>query len=264
MAKENIQIRDFELLYDIIKSLTKVADGLKMSLDCNGLVVYTKNDYSKCNLTSNAAYSTNPIEFCIGELSMFLKILTTVKDMYKDDYSSVSMSYDKPFLKIESGKFRTKITTCDEQRVQKFIASKIKTELTPMLEFTTSSALIKTINSHSFIFQNASEARLYITTESGMQNNTIFATIGDEGNDLANSVTLELGLVNSGTLVRQDGTQAKIILDFNRLNVLNMVPSDEIKVMVAKERPVLVSDVTKNGKNESFFNIRICSFMMVK
>jgi hypothetical protein len=43
-----------------------------------------------------------------------------------------------------------------------------------------------------------------------------------------------------------------------------MVPSDEIKVMVPNERPVLVSNVTRNGKNGAFFNMSICSFMMVR
>ena len=264
MSRENIQIRDFELFYEIVRSLTKMAEGVKFMFDQNGLVVYAKNDYSKCNLTSNVASSQNPVEFCISELATFLKILTTVKEMYKDDYDSVRISFEQPFIKIESGKFKTKIAACDEQRIVKFVAKKISTELSPMLEFTTSSNLIKAINSHSFIFQSSSDARVYVTTESDMQNNTIFATIGNESNPLANSLTLELGLINSGTLTKPDGTILKVILDFNRLNILNMVPSDEIKVMVAKERPVLVSKITKNGKNDTFFSIEICSFMLVR
>lgn len=264
MAKEQIQIRDFELFYDIVKSLTKMAEGIKFIIDENGLVVYAKNDYSKCNLSSNCVYSNTNVEFCIADLSTMVKIFTTVKDMYRDTYDSVKIFYEKPFLKIESGKFKTKVAACDEQRVSKFISTKIKTELTPKIEFTTSSNMIKTINSHSFIFQDSASARIYITTESDMQNNTIFATIGNENNELANSATLELGLINSGSLLKDDGSAMKVIIDFNRLNILNMVPSDEIKVMIANERPVLVSKITKEGKNGSYFTVDICSFMMVR
>lgn len=264
MSRENIEVKDFELFYEIVKSLSRMAEGVKFIVDENGFVVYAKNDFSKCNLTSNAISCKEPLEFCIAELGMLLKILTTVKEMYKDNYGSVKFIYEKPFFKIESGKFKTKIATCDEQRVVKFVATKIKTQLTPRLEFTTNSNFIKAINSHSFIFQDSASARIYLTTETDMQNNTIFATIGNENNDLANSATLELGLINSGTLVKEDGTPLKIILNFDRLNILNMVPSDEIKVMVANERPVLVSQITKNGKNNSFFTIDICSFMMVR
>lgn len=241
-----------------------MAEGVKFMLDENGLVVYAKNDYSKCNLMSNAVSSKNPVEFCISELGTLVRVLTTVKDMYKDNYESVRLLYDNGALKIESGKFKSKIATCLEDRIAKYVSTKLKTQLTPKLEFTTSSNLIKTINSHSFIFQDAATARIYVTTEADMQNNTIFATIGNEGNELANSATLELGLINRGTLDNGDGTQQKIILDFNRLNILNMVPSDEIKVMVPNERPVLVSNVTRNGKNGAFFNMSICSFMMVR
>ena len=264
MAKESIEIRDFELFYEIVKSLTKMAEGVKLMIDENGLVVYAKNDYSKCNISSNSVWSRNPVEFCISELGSFLKILTTVKEMYADDYGSVSLSYDRPFFRIESGKFKTKVSTCDEQRISKFVSTKIKTELTPKLEFTTSSNFIKTINSHSFIFSEAASARIYLTVEKGMQNNTIFATIGNEGNELANSATLELGLINSGNLTNEDGTERKIILDFNRLNILNMIPSDEIKVMVAAERPVLVSKIERSGKDGAYFTAYICSFMMVR
>ena len=264
MSKENIHIRDFELLYDIVKAISRMADGVKFTIDENGLVIYAKNDYSKCNLTSNAVYSANKVEFCIGELAMFLRVLTTVKDTYKNDFSSVTMSYEQPFVRIESGKFKTKIAAVDEQRVSKFVATKIKSELMPRLEFTTSSNLIKTINSHSFIFQNPSDARIYVTTEKDMQNNTVFATIGNERNELSNSITLELGLINSGSILNDDGSQQKIILDFNRLNVLNIFQSDEIKVSIDKNLPILVSDTTKNGKNDSFFAAKVCSFMLVR
>ena len=50
----------------------------------NGLVVYAKNDYSKCNLSSNCVYSNTSVEFCIADLSTMVKIFTTVKDMYRD------------------------------------------------------------------------------------------------------------------------------------------------------------------------------------
>lgn len=259
MSKDNIKINDFSLFYEIVKSLSKMADGAKFVINDCGLTVYEKNDYSKCELTSNSVVTEEEISFCVGDLNMFLKILTTVKELYNGDYSDVKLSYDYPFIKISSKKFKTKISTVDENRIINFIGNKVHTELTSQLDFTTSSNMIKAINSHSFIFNDTTTARIYLTTEADMENNVISATMGNEGNDLANSVTLELGLINSGSL-----NNRKIILDFNRLNILNMIPSDEIKVTLAAERPVLISKVTRSGKNDTFFNINIYSFMMVK
>ena len=260
MSKEIVKISDFLTVCDIVKSLTRMSDGVKFSINDCGLTVYAKNDFSKCELTSNALVSDTPVDFCIGDLAMFMKILTTVKDLYgSEGYAGVKLSYDRPFVRIESKKFKTKLATVEEERIQNFIGTKVKHELSPQLELTTSSDKIRSINSHSFIFSDTSSARIYLVTEGDMQNNTVFARIGNESNDLANSVTLELGMLNSGTL-----GDRKVILDFGRLNILNMVPSDEIRVELAKEFPVLVSRVRKTGQNGTFFNVNIYSFMMVK
>lgn len=260
MAKTLIKIADFLIVCDIIKSLNRMSDGVKFSINDCGLTVCAKNDFSKCELTSNALVSDVPIDFCVGDLSMLTKILTTIKDLYgSEGYAGVKLFYDKPFIRVESKKFKTKLATVDEDRIQNFIGTKVRHELAPQLELTTSSDKIRSINSHSFIFSDTSSARIYLVTEDDMQNNTVFAKIGNEGNDLANSVTLELGMLNYGSL-----GDRKVILDFGRLNILNMVPSDEIHVELAKGFPVLVSKVKKTGQNGTFFNVNIYSFMMVK
>lgn len=260
MAKEQIRINDFNILYDIVKSLTRMSDGVKFTVNDCGLTIYAKNNFSKCELTSNSVVSDNEVSFNIGDLGMFLKILTTVKELYKDEgYVSVKLFYDKPFVKIESKKFKTKLSTVDDERIAGFIGTKVHTAMTPQLEFTTSSDKIKSINSHSFIFNDSNSARVYLTSDDDMQSNTIFAKIGNEGNDLANSVVLELGMINSGSLGNR-----KVIIDFDRLNILNIVPSDEIKVELANEVPVLKSHIRKTGKNNTFFDLNVYVFMMVK
>ena len=261
-ASQQIKINDFNLFYDIVKALSRMSDGVKFTVNDCGLTVYAKNDYSKCEMTSNSITTSGEISFCIGSLNMFLKVLTTVKDMYKDTdryYSGVRMFYEKPFIKIESKKFKTKLITVDENRVINFIGTKVHTTLTDMVTFTTSSNHIKTVNSHSYIFNDSSVARIYLSSDKDMQNNTMFARIGDDNNDLSNSITLELGMINSGVM-----DSRKIILDFNRLNILNMIPSDEIKVSIAAEKPVLMSSVRKTGLNDTYFNNTVYVFMMVK
>jgi hypothetical protein len=264
MEKREIKIRDFQMFYDILRSVTRMADGIKMIFDENGMEINAKNEYSKCNISTNSVCGDGSFSVCVQDLSVLVKIVQTLLEMYKDDQQSISITFEKPFLKFSSKKFKTKINSYDEDKIEKFISTKIKTQLTPKLEFTTNTALIKKINSHSFIFKDITSARVYITTEDDMQNNTIFATIGDRGNDLSNSATLELGLINSGSLKNADGSVQNIILNFDRLNILNMVPSDEIKVMVANERPVLISNVKRSGKNGAYFNIDICSYMLVR
>lgn len=260
MSKENIKINNFELFSEIVKSLSKMSDGAKFTVNDCGLTVYAKNDFSKCELTSNSIVSDKELSFCVGNLGMLLKIMTTLSGIYKEDVTnSVKLYFDHPFIRFESKKFKTKIATVEEANIANFIGNKVHTELSPQIEFTTNSGIIRSINSHSFVTTDSNTARIYVSTDSEMENNVIFATIGNEGNDLENSVTLELGLITSGVM-----DDRKVILNFDRLNILNMLPSEEINVQLAKERPVLISKVQKSGKNDTFFNISIYVFLMVK
>ena len=264
-----IEISDFVLFCEVVRSLGKMSDGVKFTVGDCGLTVYAKNDFSKCEMASNCITSPQEVSFSIGDVGTLTRVMNTIKDLYGDDPTKISMTFDAPFLRFSSPKFKTKLAAIDEDAIRNYIGTKVHTELTPLVEFTTSSQLIRNVNSHSFVFSDAGTARIYLTTEDGMQNNTMFATIGNESEDLANSVTLELGLVNYGSLIEKDPSSGldaprKIVLDFNRLNILNMVQSDEIKVMVAKERPVLVSSVRKEGKNGTFFNLNVYSFLMVR
>lgn len=259
--KETIKINDFKLFYRIIKSLTMMSDGIKMCINENGLIILARNNYSKCEITSNSLTSINPVEICIMDIKSLLKLLTTLMGLYseKELNSNVKLFFDKPFIKIESKKFKTKMITTDEEKIQNFIGTKVHSTIEPQLEFNTTTDIIKTINSHSFLVRDSNSARIYITTEKEMENNVIYATIGNDSNDLENSITLELGLITSGVI-----DDRRIILDFNRLNILNMINSDEIKVSIIKDKPVLMSSSKIIGENGSFLNIDLYTFMMVE
>lgn len=71
-----------------------------------------------------------------------------------------------------------------------------------MFEFTTTSDLIKRVNSHQFIFNNPNDIRVYLETHEEMENNALFATIGNRSNNLNNEMTLKFGIVTSGKLDR--------------------------------------------------------------
>lgn len=254
--KEELIINDFKLFLDSLKSFSKMANSCKISFNENGFDIFGKNMFARGELHSNAIYSKSDISVCISDLSMFIKLLTTANSIYESDTSSLKLIIDLPFIKIESGKFKTKLTTCKEEIISSVISQQIKTELTPVFEFTTSSDQIKTINAHSFIFPDQESARIYLTIEPTMENNVLYATIGNESNDLNNSVTLKFALVNFGALDK------KIILNFDRLNIFNIINSNQIKIQLM-DRNVLVNDIHISGKNNaSYYNFKIyCSML---
>lgn len=250
MSKEKIQINDFILFFETMKSLSRMANTAKLTISDTGLSIYGKNNYARCEILTDSIVSSSPITFCIGDLGMFNRILTTVKNVH-DDYSIINMYYDDPFIKFESKKFKTKLNTCTEDIVVNFISKPITTPLTPVCEFTTNPNLIKAIKSHSFIFPDSENARVYLSTNADMENNVVYATIGNSSNNLNNSVTLKFGLINFGSIDNR-----KLILDFNRIEIFNMVQSDEIKIELMNLN-VLVCKTRKLGSNNNFSNITI-------
>lgn len=246
MAKQKIKISDFELFLKSLKSFTKLATSAKLTFNSEGLSIYGKNSFARGEFFSSSVRAEkDPIECCIIDLPMFLKVLNTAYEVHKEDLSEIEMWFDFPFIKIESGKFKTKLSTCKEEVIVNSISQKIKTILTPVFEFTTSTKQIKNISSHSFIASDLDSARIYLSTDPNMENNVIYARIGNDSNELNNSITLKLGLVNFGNL-----GDRKLILNFDRLNALNIADSEEIKVELM-DKNVLVNTVKIDGQSES-------------
>ena len=118
--------------------------------------------------------------------------------------------------------------------------------------------MIKRLNSQAFMFSTAKDMRIYLETKDDMENNAVFATIGNKETDLNNEITLKFGLVSSGGLIKRNEDnlvidERSLILDFERLNLFNATQSDSIKFQLMDVN-CLVSKISIAGKNGSFFN----------
>lgn len=252
---KNIQVNDFNLFAEVIKSASKIVESAKITIDQNGMSIYGCNGkFTRCELMSNAiSCDDGPIELCIEKLAMFLKIVMTVKEIQADDYSNFKFFLDSPKLHFESKKFKTKFQLQNDASdiIQKWMSTKIQTKLTPEFEFTTTSDLIRRVNNHQFIFDNVNDIRIYLELKDDMQKNTLFATLGNKNMALGNEMTLDFGIVTSGTL-KED---RKLILDVTRLNIFNALQSNEIKIFLPEKYNMLVSTVKVLGKNDTYFTL---------
>jgi len=258
MATENITIKDYNLLLDAIKSLTKMAESAKFNLSPNGLSIYGKNKFARCEITTDSISSENEFFFCIKELSTFFRLLTSVKDIHEDDFTDVKMTFDGSFVRFSSKRFKNKYKTCHEEDISDSVSVKVTTPYTPKFEFTTTSDYIKRVNGHTFLFKDIDSLRIYINIDKEMENNAIYASLGNEANDLENDVSLKMGLLNFGAV------DERLIIDMDRLNIFNMLNSDEIRIQAMSEKKVLLCKTTKCGKNGSFFNLNVYVWLLVK
>lgn len=256
MGKNKLQVNDFKNFYQAVKSLSKMTNSAKFTINEIGVTVYGKNSFSRGELFTNALTSKAETEFCILDLGMFLKVLQTVLDVHGEDLSEVNIVIDGPFFRINSNKFKTKLTTCKEDIISNFISAKVHTKLTSVLQFTTDSNAIKNINGHSFIFQDIASARIYLGNQEDLENNVLYATIGNNNSELNNSITLKLGYINFGTL-----NGRKIILNFDILNLFNIVQSDSI-VIDLMDKNVLVYKIKTEGENGTYYEFTIYNSML--
>lgn len=147
---------------------------------------------------------------------------------------------------------KTKLMTCrDGALIEKWVSKKVTAELKPVFEFTTTSDMIKRLNSHQFIMSDASALRIYLSMDKSLEKNVLYATIGNESNSLNNSLTLKFGLVTLGSL-----NDRKLVIDYERLNIFNIVPSNDIKIQLM-DKNVLVSSVKLAGKSGSVLNMTV-------
>lgn len=267
MAKQLIEITDFDLFHEVMKSTVKLVSSAKIMIGPNGLEIYGARDrIARCEITSNAVFSPVDISFSIENMQMFLRIVTTIKEIHNGDYSNLKFFVDLPFIRFESKKFKTKYSTCNEDIIGTWISKKLETVLVPVFEFTSSVDFIKKINNHSFMFSDPKNARVYIETKSDMENNAVFATLGNKETELNNEITLKFGLVTNGSLIKKDDNdlvveERNIIIDLERLNLFNAVQAPEIKFSLMSVN-CLVSKTSIYGKNGSFFNLIICSTVL--
>ena len=257
MAKQKIKINDFDLFLQSLKALNKLTVSAKFTINSEGYTVYGKNAFARGEMTSNSVVAEkDPVEFCVLDLAMLIKVLTTAHEVHQDDFSEIEMWFDFPFIKIESGKFKTKLATCKEEVIQNSVSQKVKTQLTPVFEFMTSTKQIKYVNSHSFIASDPEAARVYLSTEPTMENNTVYARIGNDANELNNSITLKFGMATSGSL-----GDRKLILNFDRLTIFNVVDSDEITIQLM-DKNVLVNTVNIYGDGDASFKFTLYTSLL--
>ncbi len=257
MEKHVIKINDFGMFVESVKSLTKMSESAKFNVSENGLVVNGKNSFSKCELTTDAIASDSSFFFCIKELGTFVRVLNTVKDIQDEDFTDLKVVYDGSFVKFSSKKIKTKYSVCQEAAITDCISSPAH-EMTTKCEFTTTSDYIKRVNSHTFMFKDLSSVRIYLDKNHEMENNAIYATIGNAENDLENSMTVKVGLLNYGDF------DEKVIIDFDRLNIFNMMPSDDIRLHLMNEKKAIMSETNKTGKNGTFFKLKVYVWLLVK
>ena len=252
MSKKYVNINDFNLFIEVMRSTAKLVDSAKLVITNTGLEIYGAHAaIARCEITSNSVYADEQIEFAIDNLATFNKLLSTVKDVHDNDYSGLKFFYDQPFIKFESKKFKVKYHSINEDKISNWISKKVEVEMQSVFDFTTTNDIVKKILSHSYLFTDSKTVKVYLETQDGMDQNAIFATIGNRQIESGNEIVLKAGVVTFGKIPEN----RFITVDLERLSLLNAIQSQEINLSLMNYN-VLVSNATIHGKNNTYFNLK--------
>lgn len=253
-----IDINDFGMFFEMMKAAARLVDSAKLIFSPAGLEIYGARDVAaRIELTTNAVTSNDSFDFCIDNISMLNRVLSTVKEVHGDDFSELEIKYSKPNLNFKSNKLKMKYATCNESTISKWVSKKIETKMDAMFEFKTTSDFIKRINGHSFLFTDSKSINVYLETKDDMESNAVFATLGNKGVELGKEITLKFGLVTLGKIPEK----RNLIIDLERMNLFNCVQSDDIRIALM-DKGCLLSETNVVGKNNSSFNVKVYSTLL--
>lgn len=253
-----IEINDFGLFFETMKTAAKLVDAAKLIVSPSGLEIYGARDVAaRCELTTNAVASKDQFDFCIDNIGMLNRVLATAKEVHGDDFSELEIKYSRPNLMFKSKKFKMKYSTCNESTIAKWISKKVEAKMQPLFEFKTTSDFIKRVNGHSFLFNDSKSVNVYLETKDDMEANAVFATLGNKSTDIGKEITLKFGLVTLGAIP----SGKNLIIDLERMNLFNCIQSDDIKIDYM-DKGCLLSQSHVQGKNGTYFNVNVYSTLL--
>jgi len=255
MAKKDrieIKIHDIGIFKRNIEALNRFVNGIKMDIDKNGLTIMCRNTYARFHILSNCVTSEQECNISIKDLMVLIKTLKLVEEQCSN-IESLTCYYEDPFIHFKSKDVRTKLGTIKEKAIQQSIDSEFSTELTPVLEFRTTSKTIKDVCKNRFIFTDVEFARVYlIWGEKDMHNNTMYAEINNRMNELNSSLTLQIGDITLNKLTEDPN----IIIDFDRLSSFNLFQCDEVLISYM-DKGCLVSETSINNDGDIFSKMKV-------
>ena len=69
MAKKQIDIRDFDLLCEVIRSASRIVESANIQIGPAGLEIYgARAKMARCEIVSNAVVAQEPVEFAVENL----------------------------------------------------------------------------------------------------------------------------------------------------------------------------------------------------
>lgn len=252
-----IQIKKVGLLQNLLKAVVKFVPSCKFIINGEKCTIRAKtgDSGSRAFFTTNSITCDEEIEFCIGELSKFLKLISTFKDFNKDREELV-LTYDGAYVILKDN-VSFKLRTIDENVVSS-ITEPLKHKLDPIGGFTLNNLLYKKLNTMAFIsLDTQHESKIYIYKEG----DTVVGEVGDRAKHGLDMVKIPLSTKIFGEWFKP------ILINFDKYKALNLLESEEITIYCAdhtgNKDPKTVVSMSKVEDGEYYIKNNVVTNFLV-
>lgn len=250
-----LKINDFNMFVESMKALTSAVEGIKLIVGKNTSKVLSKNPVARLQMTTNSIVSDTDVEFCISDLTSFVKVLQIAQSKI-DDNDKISLEIDNGFIKIKSKPYKAKFALVKEEVILNYVDKEFTTQLNETCTFKTTTTNIKELKRSSFIFPDSDVARIYLFTDKNNKGK-IKAELNNRNNPYSNALTVDFGDITSGKLVND------IILNFDRINMFTLFDGvEEIEIVVPDIKALTSTQKITSKDGEVYVKIWILSSIM--
>lgn len=248
-----LEIADFELMYDTIANMTKVSKTTKIVVDGRGFSSSMKTDgrVARLDVESDAMRTRGGgvATLCTRELNVLSQILYKVQKAHqkrrsKDsnpDYSDVSMTVEEGTrIKVRTNLFKTGFGLVKESAVPSLRTHDFALDC--IAEVKVDMEDVKELLSSTFVFRDPKGLRVRINHQDDMVRNVAYAELYDPQDPTTNTLVTKFGNIMDGDLTR------KILLDIPRFQVLSLFPVDSFVVKLNRQ-PCASTDFTIRGRD---------------
>lgn len=266
----NIKIEDLQYFEELLTSISKITGACKFSVDSTGCEVKVKSETEavRAFFKSKALVSEEPISFCLSDikkLNRSIKIVADTRKSKMEAYVNKKLKayekgddkinkkeltikfqhefrkkekpsiliYDHPYIRFSKDGVKFKFSTIKEDVIEYTKPTSLTRELTDDYGFTISAKMVSRVAEISSITV-LDKPKVYIYKEKHESGEYIVAEVDDKTQKLSDSI---------GIPVTRDffgDWYGHICLILDAFKLFNLIPSEEIKVAMTKEKAISV------------------------
>ncbi len=266
----NIKIEDLQYFEELLTSISKITGACKFSVDSTGCEVKVKSETEavRAFFKSKALVSEEPISFCLSDIKKLNRSIKIVADTRKSKMESYVnkklkayekgddkinkkeltikfqhefrkkekpsiLIYDHPYIRFSKDGVKFKFSTIKEDVIEYTKPTSLTRELTDDYGFTISAKMVSRVAEISSITV-LDKPKVYIYKEKHESGEYIVAEVDDKTQKLSDSIGIPVTREFFGDWY------GHICLILDAFKLFNLIPSEEIKVAMTKEKAISV------------------------